>query len=134
MTGPITAARQQLADLIQAAGVNALPFVPEEFPGGVVAIIDGADQYLTRGETYYGGSAEVWLSLTVHVLGDLINNQQTTEDVDDALGLILAALAPSAWQYDPPGRPGAYHTANWLAHGAAIPVANLITLNTQETP
>lgn len=127
----LAALRADLTELLTAAGVDTIDHVPEELPRGVIAVLEAADDYLTPGETYsYGGNAEVWVDFVVYVIAELSSNQQATEDLDTALTKAYAALLSSSWEVGSVGKPGPFHTTQWLAHGVAIPVRNITTLTT----
>lgn len=111
-----------------AGVIDVIDHVPEELPSGVVAVIDAADDFLSIAGTYMTGESEWWASFKVYVLTELASNAQATHDLDNALAHVLAALAASPWEVAEVGKPGPFHTLNWLAHGVAIPVRNIITL------
>lgn len=126
----ITAARRDLAALLEGTGVTAVDHVPEELPSPCV-VLDYTEDPLDRADTF---DHTWWITLRVYALVDIVANQQATEDLEDLLDAVLPALAGSEWEVDGLTRPGPFRTTQWLAHGTAITVRTTITLTPGEHP
>lgn len=121
----IAEAKAELVAALKAKGLVCEDHVPEELLPPV-AVLDGDEDYLKRGDTY--SDDEQWLNMRLFVLVSLVGNAQAAEDLDTALTQAIAGLLTTSWEQGSMTRPGPFHTTEWLAHGVAINVSTLVNL------
>ena len=109
---------------LEATPLNVVGTVPEALEPPCV-VIQAADPFLLPGDTFAGEWA-VHYDLILCL--DLLSNAQATEDLEDHLPALLAAVEATEYGVDSVGRPGPVHTAEWVAHAITVTVSRFITL------
>lgn len=122
-----------LATALDDASITATVHTetPDVIEGPTVVIAPG-DGYLTAAETF--DTDEYWLTLDVHLIVELVSNDQCVTDLENVLTVILPAIVTPAddgepdWDITAINKPEPVTAKEWLAYGQRLTVRTLITI------
>lgn len=125
MTNIITAAKTEVADTLNAAGVKALDHIPERVQPPLVVIAAGSP-FIEKGLEKTFTDVEVRLELTV--IASTAANVVSTEQLEDLIVKTVLALQPINWDLESVSQPFGLEANGALYLAARATVTASITL------
>lgn len=114
----LTDLRDQLAAVLDSAGITALSYLPER-PNPPVAVVSPAQPYVERGDTF--GSFHV--KLTALLLTRTATNELATTGLDRMIAGAAIAVADSVFRLVSTDQPASFQVNNATYLGATVDVA-----------
>lgn len=118
MSNTLTNLRQELADTLTGAGLEAVAFLPER-PNPPVAVVSPSQPYLKPGDTFGQHTA----TLTVLLLTRTATNEIATEALDDMIVTVAVALTDTQFSMSEADQPASFQVGTAKYLGCTIDVS-----------
>lgn len=125
MTNILTAAKQEVAEALTAAGIKAFDYVPERLQPPT-AVIAAGEPFIEKGnaKTF----TDVDIRLEISLAASTASNVKSTEQIDDLVVTAILALGEINWDVESVSQPFGMEVNNALYLATRITAVASITI------